>query len=103
MVPTQPLSQERLGDLTPPLPAFRLPASTVRVELWRGGDRWSLAYLGLTTIGLEVVDDDLVDWEGAVDGRAVAEIIEARLRAVGRSPMRIRCELAPPVVAAWKV
>jgi hypothetical protein len=90
LLPTQPL-------------VFQPPASTVRVELWRGGNQWSLAYLGLTTIGLEVVDDDLVEWDRAADDTAAAELVEVRLRAFGLRPMRTRCDLAPPVVAAWKV
>jgi hypothetical protein len=98
MVSTQPLTVP-----APPLTAFHLPASTVRVELWRGGDQWSLAYLGLTAMGLEVVDDDFVGWEGVMTDSEVAELIEGRLRALGRHPMRIRCDLAPPLVAAWKV
>ena len=83
--------------------AFRIPASAVRAELWRGDHQWSLAYLGLTSMGLEVVDDALVDpgVEGADVG--VVELVEGRLRALGRCPMRIRCDSAPPMVAAWKV
>jgi hypothetical protein len=83
--------------------SFRIPASTVIVELWQREDEWSLAYLGLTSEGLEVVDDAPVNPGEGVTDVGLFEIVEARLRAVGRSPMRIKSELVPPLMASWKI
>lgn len=82
---------------------FRLPASAIKVELSRRRDQWTLAYLGISTVGLEGVDKAICHFEAEITDEAVAGYIQWRLEAAGCHPVRTSYGIQPPVVAAWRV
>jgi hypothetical protein len=51
---------------------FRLPASAIKVEPSHRRDQWTLAYLGIATVGLEGVDEAICHFEADITDEAVA-------------------------------
>jgi hypothetical protein len=82
---------------------FRLPASAIKVELRHHQDQWTLAYLGLSSVGLEGVDEAIFHFEAGATPETVAGYIEWRLEEAGCHPVRANRNLLSPVVAAWRV